>query len=166
MSPVLPILPAPPAEQDSPGDRVAQLCGFFVGPVEYAIDLMRIDEILQPQRVTPLPNAPPWVMGVMNLRGALVPVVELRSRLRIGGQAPARLKPKWLVCLVGRRRVALIVDGVSEVMRVRRSELKPVPPFVDRGLDPAVIGACGPADRTRLLLNVKVLLREDRPERA
>ena len=143
-----------------------QLCAFFVGPVEYAIDIMRIDEILQPQRSTPVPNAPPWVVGVMNLRGGMVPVVDLRARLGIEGAAPARLKSKWLVCFVGRRRVALIVDGVSEVVRVDRSELKPVPPFVAQGLNPAVIAACGSADRTRLLLNIKVLLRQDRPEAA
>lgn len=147
-------------------EAVARLCCFFIGPVEYAIDLMRIDEILQPQRVTPLPHAPPWVAGVMNLRGALVPVVELRRRLQIEGPAPERIKPRWLVCLLGRRRVALIVEGVSGMMRVPRAGLQPVPPFVGHGLDPAVIGACGPADRTRLLLNIKVLLRQDRPEPA
>ena len=143
------------------GEGTVQLCAFFVGPVEYVIDIMRIDEILLPQRVTPVPNAPAWVEGVMNLRGAMVPVVDLRKRLGIThGAPPARMKPKWLVTLIGRRRVALIVDGVSEVVRVTPAELKPVPPFVTQGVNPAVIGACGAADRMKLLLNVKVLLQE------
>lgn len=146
------------AEQES--DAV-QLCAFFVGAVEYAIDIMRIDEILQPQRVTAVPNAPSWLEGVMNLRGVLVPVVDLRRRLSVTSAPPPRLKPKWLVVLIGTRRVALIVDGVSEVVRTKRSELKPVPPFVTQGVNAAVVGACGPADRLRLLLNVKALLRQE-----
>ncbi|MBX5484754.1 MAG: purine-binding chemotaxis protein CheW [Myxococcaceae bacterium] len=121
---------------------------------------MRIDEILRPQRVSPVPNAPAWVEGVMNLRGAMVPVVDLRKRLAIAGAAPPRMKPKWLVTLVGRRKVALVVDGVSGVVRVTRAEIAPVPPFVTQGVNPAVIAACGPADRIKLLLNIKVLLRE------
>lgn len=143
-----------------PAETTLQLCAFYVGPVEYVIDIMRIDEILLPQRVTPVPNAPGWVDGVMNLRGAMVPVVDLRKRLGIEGAPPKRLKPKWLVALFGRRRVALVVGGVSEVVRVTRAELKPVPPFVSQGLNPAVIGACGTPDRMKLLLNVKVLLKE------
>jgi purine-binding chemotaxis protein CheW len=139
-----------------------QLCAFFVGAVEYAIDIMRIDEILQPQRVTQVPDAPAWVEGVMNLRGALVPVVDLRRRLVVTSKPPPRLKPKWLVTLLGRRRVALVVDGVSEVVRARKDELKPVPPFMSQGVHPAVIGAWGPPDRIRLLLNVKALLQDHR----
>lgn len=156
-----------PTEQAPPrssGDRPDedpshQLCAFFVGSTEYAIDIMRVDEILQPQRVTPLPAAPPWVDGVMNLRGALIPVVDLRRRLQATGRPPRPMKPKWLVTFVGRRRVALVVDGVSEVLRVRRSDLKPVPSVTAGAVGaPAVVGACGPADRMRLLLDIKVLL--------
>lgn len=158
MSSLLPV-PALPAENAEPA---VQLCAFFVGPIEYAVDIMRIDEILQPQRVTPVPDAPAWVEGVMNLRGVLVPVVDLRRRLAISAPPPPRLKPKWIVTFLGRRRVALVVDGVSEVVRVRKSDLKPVPPFVSQGVNPAVIGACGPAERMKLLLNIKVLLREER----
>lgn len=142
-------------------DSTVQLCAFFVGAAEYAIDIMRIDEILQPQRFTEVPDAPPWVLGVMNLREALVPVIDLRRRLGVISRAPPRYKPKWLVAFVGRRRVALAVDGVSEVLRVPRSALKPVPPFVQHGLHPAVIGACGPPDRTRLLLHLKALLQQE-----
>lgn len=159
MSPLLPT-PQRQVTDEVAADPLVQLCAFYVGQTEYVIDIMRIDEILQAQRVTQVPNAPSWVEGVMNLRGSLIPVVDLRKRLGAKGEAPRRLKPKWLVTFVGRRRVAMVVDGVSEVVRVRKSELKPVPPFVAAGVTPAVVGACGPADRTKLLLNIKVLLRE------
>ncbi len=139
-----------------------QLCAFYVGGTEYAVDIMRVDEILQPQRVTPLPDAPPWIEGVMNLRGQLVPVVDLRSRLGAKGTPPPRLKPKWVVTLVGRRRIALAVDGVSEVARVSRNALRPLPSLgLSRTEASPVIGGFGPPERVRLLLDVKALLRHD-----
>lgn len=162
-----PILAAPPRPEAAPGeaDPSVQLCAFFVGETEYAIDIMRVDEILQPHPVTAFPKAPGWVDGVMNLRGVLIPVVDLRRRLGAQGSPPRNLEPRWLVAFVGKRRVALVVDGVSEVVRARRSELKPVPPSLSSGVSPAVVGACGPSEGARLLLDIKALVREDgRPE--
>ncbi len=137
---------------------LVQLCAFFVGGTEYAIDIMRVDEILQPQAVTRVPEAPDWVDGVMNLRGHLVPVVDLRKRLGSRGTPPPRLKPKWIVALVGRRRVALAVDGVSEVARVPKEALQPLPDLGPRAAPGAVLGAFGPPERVRLLLNIKAVL--------
>src|SRR5947199_8881388 len=98
-----------------------QLCAFWVGGDEYVIDIMRVEEILQPQRVTAVPRAPKFVEGVLNLRGGIVPVVDLRKRLEPSTQPPPRAKPKLLVCWLARRRVGLLVDGVSEVIRVQKS---------------------------------------------
>jgi purine-binding chemotaxis protein CheW len=155
MLPLTPLGPRTPAEAPS-----LQLCAFFVGSTEYAVDIMRVDEILQPQGVTALPGAPAWVDGVMNLRGQLIPVVDLRRRLGTRGPPPPKLKPKWVVALVGRRRVALVVDGVSEVARVRREDLKPLPQMGMAAATAAgpVVGAFGPPDRVRLLLNIKAVL--------
>jgi purine-binding chemotaxis protein CheW len=138
----------------------AQLCAFWVGGQEYALDIMRVEEILQPLRGTPVPNAPSYVEGVVKVGGAIVPVVDLRRRLA-AGQPPAKAKPKLLICRLGNRRVALHVDGVSEVIRVRRSEIKPAPQFHSARASPFVVGVWGPAERLRLLLDIKALLRSD-----
>jgi purine-binding chemotaxis protein CheW len=150
----------PAAAAEAP-DAV-QLCAFYVGGDEYVVDIMRVEEILLPQRVTAVPRAPPFVEGVVNLRGVIVPVIRLARRLEPKGPPPPRAKPKLLVCWVGRRRVGLMVDGVSEVMRVNRSAIKPAPSIATPGADPLVIGVCGPPDRLRLLLDVKALLAEPR----
>ncbi len=139
-------------------ERSAQLCAFFVGAEEYAIDLLRVEEILQLQRVIPVPNAPAFVEGVVTLRGGVVPVVDLRKRLA-AGPPNGKLKPKLMVCWVGRRRVALLVDGVSEVVWIRRSEIKPSPPLAAPGASPYVVGVWGEGAQTKLLLNVKALLQ-------
>ena len=73
-------LPAPAQENA----ESVQLCAFRVGEEEYALDIMRIEEILQPHPATRVAGAPDWVLGVINLRGAIIPVVDLRRRLGSG----------------------------------------------------------------------------------
>jgi len=144
-----------------PRDAEVQLCAFFVGNEEYCIDIRRVEEILQPLPVTPLPRAPAFLEGVVSLRGAVVPVVDVRKRL---GVAPAPGgKSKLLVCLVGKKRLGLLVDRVSQVVRTTVGELKPAPPLSREGLAPCVVGVCGPPDKMKLLLDVKALLQSEAP---
>lgn len=156
------ILSRPPRSESAepPKDPTVQLCAFRVGNEEYAVDIMRVVEILPPQAITPIPRAPAIVEGVMQLRGAILPVVDLRKRL-LGPDVPAAPRTRLLVCLLGRRRVAVRVDRVTEVFRVKRSELKPAPAFASGGRTPFVVGVWGPPERTRLLLDLKALLRAD-----
>jgi purine-binding chemotaxis protein CheW len=150
----------PRAEDTAPKDPIVQLCCFSVGREEYVVDIMRVEEILPPQRVIPVPRAPSFVEGMIQLRGALLPVVDLRQRL-MTTEAPPAPKTRLLVCLLGRRRVALRVDKVTEVMRVRRGELKPAPALLSPGRAPFVVGLCGTMERPRLMLDLKALLRAE-----
>ncbi len=138
-------------------DPLVQLCAFFVGPEEYAVDIMRVEEILPPQRLTPIRGAPPFIEGVIHLRGSILPVVDLRKRL-LGPDAPVPAKTRLLVCWLGRKRVTFAVDRVSEVLRMRRSEIKPAPSMGAVGPAPFVVGVCGQPERLKLLLDLKTLL--------
>lgn len=153
---LLPRRPRPDAAANV--DPVVRLCCFAVGKEEYALDIMRVEEILPPQRVIAVPHAPSFVEGMLHLRGALLPVVDLRERLSTTG-TPQGPRTRLLVCLLGQRRLALRVDRVTEVMRVRRSEIKPAPPLLSAGRAPFVVGVCGTQERSRLLLDIKALLR-------
>ncbi|WP_224370811.1 chemotaxis protein CheW [Hyalangium versicolor] len=156
-----PLLPRRPrVEESAPKDPIVQLCCFTVGKEEYVVDIMRVEEILPPQRVIPVPRAPSFVEGMLHLRGALLPVVDLRQRL-MTTEAPPSPKTRLLVCLLGRRRLALRVDRVTEVMRVRRSDLKPAPALLSPGRTPFVVGVCGTMERPRLMLDLKALLRAE-----
>jgi purine-binding chemotaxis protein CheW len=139
-------------------EREVQLCAFFVGNEEYVLDIMRVEEILPPQRVIPIPHAPAFVEGVLHLRGAMLPVVDLRQRL-LGQPTPETRRTRMLVCRLGPRRVVARVDRVAEVLRVRRGDIKPAPALMAAGRTPFVVGVCGPPDRLRLLLDLKALLR-------
>jgi purine-binding chemotaxis protein CheW len=149
-------VPAP-----TPKDAPVQLCAFFVGSEEYALDIRRVEEILQPLPVTPLPRAPSYLEGVVSLRGAVVPVVDVRKRL--GAKVDPGGKAKLLICLVGRKRLGLLVDRVSQVVRTTVGELKPAPPLSREGQGPCVIGVCGPPEKMKLLLDVKALLQPEPP---
>jgi purine-binding chemotaxis protein CheW len=155
------LLPRRPRPESAANvDPLVRLCSFSVGREEYVLDIMRVEEILPPQRVIPVPHAPSFVEGMLHLRGALLPIVDLRKRLS-GTAEPPSPKSRLLVCLLGRRRLALRVDRVTEVMRVRRSDIKPAPALLSPGRTPFVLGVCGTAERPRLLLDIKALLRAE-----
>ncbi|HEY3447145.1 MAG TPA: chemotaxis protein CheW [Myxococcales bacterium] len=141
-----------------PKDEIVQLCAFVVGGEEYVVDIMRIKEIIPPLRITPVPHAPEFIEGVVNLRGAIIPVVDLRRRLSMPVTEPTK-KSKVVICSVGGRRVGLVVDAVTEVLRIPRSAIRRTPRMLLVSGGPRFfLGVCGPADRLKLLLNVKALL--------
>jgi purine-binding chemotaxis protein CheW len=141
-------------------EGLVQLCVLRIGSEEYVLDIRRVEEIIPAPTVTPVPRAPSFLEGVLKLRGEVVPVVDVRKRLRV---APSGAKDKLVVCRVGRRRVGLVVDAVTSVLKVERSELKPAPLAAHPGRMPHVLGVCGEPGRLRLLLDVKALLTEDSP---
>jgi purine-binding chemotaxis protein CheW len=151
-----------------------QLCTFRVSGEDFAVDIMRVREIIPPAPLTPVPEAPGHLAGVFRLRGDVVPVVDLARRLGLPRGHPSR-RAKYLVVRVGGRLLGLMVDEVCEVLRLARQELRPAPMAFDaKGtrlflgvcdgeLGPARGGRRGGAGRLRLLLNVKALL-EPAPE--
>ncbi|WP_374257838.1 chemotaxis protein CheW [Aquabacterium sp.] len=130
-----------PAELDQHGHPVSSdgvltrqyLC-LLVGQDTHVVSIEQVREILEVGRITPLPLTPPFVRGVMNLRGAVVPVIDLKARI---GQEPAQIGRRSSVVIVtvghgdsdGPLVVGLLVDGVSEVLEVTEDDIEPVPPL-------------------------------------
>lgn len=98
-------------------EGLSQLVVFGVADRRYALPLEQVVEVLRLVAVTPVPEAPPWVSGVVNLRGRLVPMVDLRPRM---GLAPAEPDPAavFLVAATARRTVAVLADSVGDVVTV------------------------------------------------
>ncbi|MBK7861746.1 MAG: chemotaxis protein CheW [Archangiaceae bacterium] len=132
-----------------------QLCAFRAGDEELVVDIMRVQEIIAPLPLTAVPRSPRAIEGVVNLRGAIVPVVDVRKQLGLGEpkQAP---RPRLIVCRVGPHLLGLRVDGVSTVFRAERESLKPAP--MGQGSSPHIIGVCAAGGKLRLLLDVRALL--------
>ena len=106
-----------------------QLACFRIGPELYALDIMRIKEIIRPQKLTPIPKAPSFIEGVINLRGVVIPVADLRKRFDqpIG---ETNRKNRIIICSLSGRIIGLMVDEVTEVKRFGRNEIAPAPQFI------------------------------------
>lgn len=143
-------------------EAARQYLTFVVGEEEYALDILGVQEIRSLSPITRLPHAPTHVLGVINLRGAVVPVVDLRRRL---GLASAAWGPVTAIVVVqvGSRVVGLIVDKVSDVVAVPEEALRPLP-AVD-GILPtqALSGLLTVAERLVLVLDVARLLDDPVP---
>lgn len=110
--------------------ELVQLVAFGVADGDYAVDIMRIKEIINPVPVTPMPKAPPFIEGVIELRGAILPIIDVRKRFDVAPTPPTRATKYLIVGLdigVDRIIVGLIVDRVSEPLRVPKSDIKPAP---------------------------------------
>jgi len=143
-------------------DRVElmQLVAFGVADGDYAVDIMRIKEIINPVTVTPMPKAPPFIEGVIELRGAILPLIDVRRRFDLPSQTPTRATKFLIVSVdIGEQRaiVALVVDRVSEPLRVPRAEIKPAPRLSvsERAFFTGVVGHHG---KMLMVLDVDALL--------
>lgn len=107
-------------------DSHKNLVGFVVGDVNYAIDIGRVREIVNPLEITPLPYTPPEVSGVADHRGEVVPVIDLRVRFMLEKKPDAR-GTKWILVTLGARIVGFVVDAVTEVFGAAEGEIRPTP---------------------------------------
>lgn len=106
-----------------------ELLSFRLAEQEYSVDIMSVREIRGWTRATPLPHAPSHVRGVINLRGTVLPVIDLSTRL---GMPPAEgdARNVIIVVQVGGQSTGLLVDAVSDILSLPRSELQPPPDLI------------------------------------
>ncbi|HTU56864.1 MAG TPA: chemotaxis protein CheW, partial [Polyangiales bacterium] len=114
-----------PANKQRP-DLQKSLVGFVVGDVLYAIGIGSVREIVNPVPLTELPHAPPAVCGVMDHRGEVVPVVDLRARFGLPSLSEPR-RAKWILVDMGGRLVGLAVDRVKDVFGSSSEEIQAAP---------------------------------------
>ena len=134
-----------------------KLATFRVGVALYAIDILRIKEIIRPIKVTVIPNAPPFIEGVINLRGAVIPVIDLRKRFSAATIADGR-STRVIICLVFRRLFALVVDEVVEVRSYVREELQSAPKFFQGQETDIFLGVAHRADDLLMILDLERFL--------
>lgn len=145
------------AENEQSGSQEIQLACFHVGGEIYALDIMRIREIIRPQRLTPVPKAPAFIEGVINLRSAVIPIIDLRKRFDQPISENNR-KVRIIICALAGRIIGLIVDEVLEVRRYTRSEIQPAPHYLSgKGAD-FFLGVCRRSDDLVMLLDLERIL--------
>jgi len=141
-----------------------QMLTFRLGAETYGVDILRVKEIRGWSPVTKIPQSPPHVLGVLNLRGAVVPIIDLRLRFALPSaefSATTVIIVLSLTTATGQRECGVVVDGVSDVADVLQESIKP-PPSLNAGSDGEFIsGIATVDDQMLILLDVDALVMRD-----
>jgi purine-binding chemotaxis protein CheW len=145
------------AEARAVRDESREVLVFVLGGEEYAVDILKVQEIRGYEKVTPIPAAPAYLKGVVNLRGIIVPVIDMRIKFGLAD-------PKYdsftvvIILRVTGRVIGVVVDGVSDVARLAPNEVKSAPALgsiVDSGF---LAGLATQGERMILLLDIEKFL--------
>ena len=145
-------------EQKS-NDDIVQLVGFVVGEEEYAIPILNIQEIIKPIEYTRVPSVPDYVLGVFNLRGNVIPLIDLRKRfsLNVTKQSPST---RYIVMKDEDNIAGFVIDRLTEAIRINRNRIDPPPETLVK--DKGMIYGIGKRDQNILtILKVESLLKRD-----
>ncbi|MCR4397921.1 MAG: chemotaxis protein CheW [Firmicutes bacterium] len=141
-----------------------QLVVFGIANELYGVDIAAVREIITMQRITRVPRTPDFVEGIINLRGKVIPVIDLRKRFRLG-VAEENKETRIVVVEIQGNTIGMVVDSVSEVLRISGDVLEPPSPVIV-GVDSEYIQAVAKVeDRLIILLDMeKVLNRQEQVE--
>lgn len=123
---------------------------FTLGAEEYGVDILKVQEIRGYDAVTRLPDSPEWVKGVINLRGTIVPVVDLRIKFRLG-KAEYDAFTVMVILTIAGRIVGIVVDSVSDVIQLQPEQIRPAPDLGST-IDNKFINGIGALDQRMLIL--------------
>ena len=138
-------------------EQTREVLVFVLGGEEYGVDILKVQEIRGYEKVTPIPSAPAYLKGVVNLRGIIVPVIDMRIKFGLAD-------PKYdsftvvIILRVGGRIIGVVVDAVSDVVQLAPSDVKAAPALgsvVDSGF---LAGLATPGGRMILLLEIEKFL--------
>jgi len=133
---------------------------FQLGEEEYGIEILKVQEIRGYAGVTPIPNTPTYIRGVMNLRGTVIPVVDLRARFAMANQEYSKFTVIVIV-MVREKVIGLVVDAVSDVLDVLPSQIRERPELGSRTDLRFIGGMATVGEKLVVLLDIERLLSED-----
>ena len=133
------------------GNETMQIIGFKLGEEEFGIDIFAVKEIIRMSLMTRVPNAPNFVVGVVNMRGKVVPIIDLCIRFGLPLSNIPNADRKIIVIEFENKTVGFLVDAVSEVTNINKSCAEPPPPMVS-GIDSDYITAIAKLDAKLLIL--------------
>jgi purine-binding chemotaxis protein CheW len=148
-------------EHSAAKDRSGKYLVFHLGQEEFGIPVLNVREIMGIQDITAVPHTPPYVKGVINLRGKVVPVVDLRLKFDL---PPQEYTARTCIIVVQARTesglifMGVAVDGVVEVLNVAATEIEDTPDFGDRAAMPYLLGLAKVKGKVKILLDIERVL--------
>ncbi|MDD3581895.1 MAG: chemotaxis protein CheW [Desulfobacca sp.] len=146
-------------------EREGKYLTFALGNEEYGLEILKVREIIGMMEITAVPQTPDYVKGVLNLRGRVIPVIDLRLKF---GLPAAEYNERTCIIVVevrgsgGSMQMGIVVDSVSEVLNIMGADIEPTPSFGTHIDTEYILGLAKVKGRVKLLLDIdKVLTRED-----
>ena len=140
-------------------DDVVQLVGFVIGEEEYAIPILSIQEIIKPFSWTRVPQVPPYVLGVFNLRGAVIPLLDLRLKFGLPSKNQSD-ETRFIVMRHGDDVAGFVIDRLTMAIRLKKTDIGPAPDTLN-GDDTIIEGVGKQQDKIITILKVNKLLERD-----
>ena len=143
----------------SHSDDVVQLVGFIIGEEEYAIPILAIQEIIKPFPWTRVPQVPKYVVGVFNMRGAVIPLIDLRLKFGLPALKQGD-ETRFIVMRNGDDIAGFVIDRLTMAIRIKKTDIGPAPDTIN-GDDTMIDGVGKQEDRIITILKVDKLLERD-----
>ena len=140
-------------------DDVVQLVGFIIGEEEYAVPILSIQEIIKPFSWTRVPQVPSYVLGVFNLRGSVIPLIDLRVKFGLRSKKQND-ETRFIVMRDGDDVAGFVIDRLTMAIRIKKENIGPAPDTVNSD-DTIIEGVGKQSDRIITILKVKKLLQRD-----
>ncbi len=152
------LAPESPAQKE----QVIKVACLRVGNGFYALDIMMIKEIIRPLPIVAVPQAPEYVDGVINLRKAVIPVVDLRRRFGLSEPVADERRRRIVICAIDGRIVGLLADEVTEVVSCSEADVRPTPYYLSGPEAEFFPGVCRKGQGLMMLLDLRKLLASRR----
>lgn len=144
---------------DTMQGELTQLVSFMLSNEEYGVEALKVREIIRLPTITQMPNTPPYMEGIINLRGKVIPIISMRKRFGLP-ESDYTSHTRIMVMDVPGGLTGFIVDGVSEVIRIRSNEIQPPPAMVSGNLDQEFIkGVFNHTDQLLIIMDVDLLFQ-------
>lgn len=148
----------PLREERKAVEAAEHLATFFLAKEEYGVDVRLVQEIIRVGQITQVPRAPEFIKGVINLRGRIIPVIDLKKKLRVGEVDVSARPARIVVVKLRERQVGLLVDGASQVLRVPLTSIDAAPEEVSETETHAIRGVAKLTDRLIILMDLEKVL--------
>jgi purine-binding chemotaxis protein CheW len=150
------------AQQDKGGmpTHIREFLAFKLGHEEYGIDILRVQEIRSYEEPTRMANAPAYIKGVVNLRGVIVPIVDMRMKFNLE-EVKYDGFTVVIVLNIGSQVIGMVVDGVSDVITLAPEQLRPVPELSSSIASDHLLAIGSLDDRMLILLDIEKLMRSE-----
>ncbi len=140
-------------------DDIVQLVGFVIGEEEYAVPILSIQEIIKPISWTRVPQTPAYVLGVFNLRGSVIPLIDLRIKFGLSTKKHNE-ETRFFVLKQGDEVAGFVIDRLTMALRIKKDDIGPAPDTM-AGDDSMIDGVGKQDDRILTILKVNKLLERD-----